>query len=175
MPERAKRWGGTRRLQLSLRTVAATAAVGMSLLLTGCFAGSGPEPAAPASATTTPPRLETATPAPAPTFKPDLAASENQEYFDSLVAGVLAAEPDAGGRAFIDALVVGGFDKAQMEVTFDRTAIDLEADSIQFSARLHGECLIGQFGPGSDSYHSIVAPVLGTGTCLIGATRQIDW
>lgn len=62
-----------------------------------------------------------------------------------------------------------------MEVTFDRTAVDLEADSIQFSVRLHGECLIGQVGPDGDGYHSIVAPLLGSGTCLIGATRQIDW
>lgn len=175
MLERAKSCGGNRRLPLSLRTVAATAAVGLSVFIAGCSANSAPLPAAPASRTTLTPGPAPATPASVPTFKPDLAASENQEYFDWIAAGVLAADPDAGGRPFIDALAAGGFDKSQMEVTFDRTAIDLEADSIQFSARLHGECLIGQVGPASDGYHSIVAPVLGTGTCLIGATRQIDW
>ena len=62
-----------------------------------------------------------------------------------------------------------------MEVTFDRTQADLAADSIQFSVRVHGECLIGQNGPAAGGYHSIVADVLGSDTCLVGSTRQIDW
>lgn len=159
------------------RLLACMAALGVSVLLGGCSPQQAtPGPTAAPSSTTKPaaPAAPAATPAPIPTFKPDLAASENQEYFDWIAAGVVAADPSAGGRAFVDALAAGGFDKAQMEVTFDRTAIDLEADSIQFSVRLHEKCLIGQAGPG-DSYHGVITPLLGTGACLVGVTRQIDW
>jgi hypothetical protein len=104
-----------------------------------------------------------------------LSASENLAYFDSVAAGVVAANPSAEGRAFVDALTAAGFDKTQMEVTFDTTAAELVADSVQFAVRFNGECLIGQFGPASGGLHSIVAPLLGTGRCLVGATRQIDW
>ena len=38
-----------------------------------------------------------------------------------------------------------------------------------------GECLIGQYGPASGGYHSAVRPALGTGGCLVGQTRPIDW
>lgn len=112
---------------------------------------------------------------PVPSLRPELSAAENLAYFDFIAAAVLKADPNAGGRDFIDALAAGGFDKTQMEVTFDRTAVDLAADSIQFAVRFNGECLIGQNGPASDGYHSIVAPLLGTDRCLLGATRQIDW
>jgi hypothetical protein len=37
------------------------------------------------------------------------------------------------------------------------------------------ECLIGQNGPASDGFHSVVAPLLSTGLCLVGTTRPIDW
>ena len=60
-------------------------------------------------------------------------------------------------------------------MTYDRTQADLAADTIQFSTRIAGECLIGQIGPASDGFHSVVAPILSTGLCLVGATRQIDW
>jgi hypothetical protein len=62
-----------------------------------------------------------------------------------------------------------------MEVTFDATAADLAADSIQFAVRFKGECLIGQAGPASGGYHSVIAAQLATGRCLVGSTRQIDW
>ncbi|MCU1407990.1 MAG: hypothetical protein JWM23_70 [Microbacteriaceae bacterium] len=113
--------------------------------------------------------------APAPTLKPALSASENLAYFDSVATGVLAANPSAEGRAFIDALAAAGFDKTAMQVTFDSTAADLAADSIQFAVRFNGECLVGQTGPASGGYHSVVTALLGTGRCLVGATRQIDW
>ncbi len=182
VPERSKPWSLSRKplsrqpLSRQLRLLSSAAAIGVSLLVAGCSTG---ETAAPAVTTTPPSATPTPTgaaaPKPPPAFKPDLAASENQDYFDWVAAAVLTSDREAGGRAFIDALTVGGFDKSQMEVTFDRTAVDLEADSVQFSVRVHGECLIGQVGPASGGYRSIVAPMLGSGTCLVGATRQIDW
>jgi hypothetical protein len=168
--ERAKPRFASRQLQL----LACAAALGISVLLAGCTPQQPTVGPTTAPSSTTKPAAPAATPAPAPTFKPALAASENQDYFDWIAEGVLATDPVAPGPAFVDALAAGGFDKAQMEVTFDRTAIDLEADSIQFSVRLHEKCIIGQSGPG-DSYRSIITPLLGSGACLVGVTRQIDW
>jgi hypothetical protein len=152
----------------------AAGAVLLGLVLSGC---STPAPGATAHPSTaaTPAGAPAPTAPPAPTLKPDLSASENLAYFDMVSAGVLAANPAADGRVFVDALSRAGFDKTQMEVTFDSTAAGLAADSIQFALRFNGECLIGQTGPASDGYHSVVTALLGTGRCLVGATRQIDW
>ena len=88
---------------------------------------------------------------------------------------VVAANSGRRGRDFIDALSAAGFDKSQMQVTADRTTVDLQADSVQFSVLLQGECLVGQYGPASGGYHGAVRPALGTGACLVGETRPIDW
>jgi len=111
----------------------------------------------------------------APILRPDLGASDNLAYFDHVNVGVIASDASAGGRAFIDALVAAGFEESQMEVTADRTTVDLPADSVQFAVLFQGECLIGQYGPASGGYHSAVRPVLGTAGCLVGETRPIDW
>lgn len=150
---------------------AALAMAGAALVfgLAGCTG----DPAPTQSATPTAEPTE-APPAP-PTLRPDLSATENLPYFDSVNTAVVAADPNAGGRAFIDALVAGGFDKAAMQVTADRTTIDEPADSVQFSVAFQGECLVGQYGPASGGYHGAVRPMLGTGACLVGQTRPIDW
>ncbi len=44
-----------------------------------------------------------------------------------------------------------------MQVTADRTTVDLQADSVQFAVLFEGECLVGQYGPASGGYHSAVA------------------
>ena len=158
---------------------AATAIAGAILLgLGGCTAASEPQPAS-APATTVPPSPEASEPAPSPeavaSLRPELAASENLAYFDAVNQQVVAANPEAGGRDFIDALVAAGFDRAAMQVTADTTTIGDPADSIQFAVRFQEECLVGQYGPKSDGYHGAVRPLLGTGACLVGQTRPIDW
>jgi len=60
-----------------------------------------------------------------------------------------------------------------MEVTADRTTVNVDADQLQFAVRVNGTCLIGQYGGGT--YNSVAASLLDTGKCLIGATRPIDW
>jgi hypothetical protein len=117
--------------------------------------------------------IPTATPA--AELRPELSADENLPYFDAVSLGVIAANESAGGRDFIDALVAAGFDRSQMEVTADRTTLDLQADSVQFAVLFQGECLVGQYGSASGGYHSAVRPALGTGGCLVGETRPIDW
>jgi hypothetical protein len=148
--------------------------IAVSFVLAGCSA-SEPRPQGFAGATEAAGVTPPAVPTPSSTLRPALSAEENLSYFDSIATAVLTADSKAGGRAFIDALAAGGFDKGQMEVTFDQTATELDADSIQFAVRFNEECIVGQTGPASKGYHSMVAPILGTGTCLVGATRQIDW
>lgn len=143
----------------------------------GCAAtASGPSPT-PTPTASSPATSAEANPGPSasPSLRPTLSAEENLEYFDTVNLAVVAANPSAGGRDFIDALVAAGFHKSQMEVTNDRTTVDLQADSVQFAVLFHGDCLIGQYGPASDGYHSAVRSPLGTGGCLIGQTRPIDW
>lgn len=148
--------------------------LGLGLGLAGC-AG------APVAATDTPSTSATATAAPTPTeaagpeLTPAASATENLAYFDSVVAAVLATEANPPGRTVVDALAGAGFDKAEMQVTADTTTEGKPVDSIQFSVRFNGECLVGQNGPSSGGYHSAVTPLLGSGACLVGATRQIDW
>ncbi len=147
-------------------------AAGLGLGLSGCAAST---PTSPSPSPTAQAPTATPAPPPGPTLRSKLDARANLAHYDFVASGVVAANPAAGGRDFIDALVAGGFDRAQMEVTFDETSAALAADSIQFAVRLDGECLIGQNGPATGGYHGTVMPLLASGTCLVGATRQIDW
>ncbi|MRG58635.1 hypothetical protein GE115_01925 [Agromyces sp. CFH 90414] len=153
-------------------TAPALAGAALVLALAGCFGGA-PEPTATTSPTSAP--RPTPTETPPPTFAPELSATENLDFFDHVNQGVVAADPAAGGRAFIDALAAAGFDKAAMQVTADTTTLGEAADSVQFAVAFQGECLVGQYGPKSGGYHGAVRPALGTGGCLIGQTRPIDW
>lgn len=156
---------------------AAVALFGFIVLL----AGAGCTAAPPSLSTVTP--TDTAAPAasspPAasdpPGFSAGRSAAENLAVFDAVNGAVVAANEEATGREFIDALAAAGFDKATMQVTDDFTTLGLPADSLQFSVLVQGECLVGQFGPSSGGYHGVVRPALGTGGCLVGDTRPIDW
>ena len=110
---------------------------------------------------------------PDPVFLPTGTATENRTYFDFVNAKLFASASQPDGRSIIDNLVAAGFNKPGMAVTPDTTSIGDRADSIIFSVLVKGQCLIGQImGSG---YYSQIAPVLGTGGCLIGQTRPIDW
>ncbi|UFS60892.1 DUF6993 domain-containing protein [Subtercola endophyticus] len=113
----------------------------------------------------------------APAFVPGGTAAENLAYFDYVnnqtIAQASAQNQTADGVAFTTALRSGGFAVTDMQVTPDVTTVGVKADSIQFSVAMKGQCLIGQYGFGA--YHSLIAPVLGTGKCLVGETRTIDW
>ncbi len=138
----------------------------LALALAGC-----------AEQPTVPMPLPTASASPsasAPAVPDDSAAGQKQRFDDTNAATLAAANgANPGGRAFIDGLVAAGFDKAAMQVTADKTAISLDADNVQFSVLVEGECLVGQYG--NVGYQSTVLPVLSTGACLVGNTRPIDW
>ncbi|WP_255579881.1 hypothetical protein [Cryobacterium sp. PAMC25264] len=155
------------------------AGVGLiGLTLAGCSAAPDDPAGTPTQTAVETPDTSAAPAAPedaAPALVADGTAADNLGYFDSVIAAMLATEPNPVGRSYIDALVAAGFDKSAMEVTSDTTTKGVPVDSIQFSVRITDECIVGQNGPSSGGYHSIVAPTLATGTCLVGATRQIDW
>lgn len=122
--------------------------------------------------------MATATPTPTattPVLVPDGSASDNLAYFAAIVNSVAAGPDSAAGRAYIDALVAGGFDKSAMQVTRDESTVGNAAESIQFSVLWSGECLVGQVGPATGPPVAVVLPAVGSGTCLIGDTRPIDW
>jgi hypothetical protein len=157
------------------RTFTACAgSVAAAVVLAGILAGCSPTQP---QATPKPSASEApaATPSAAPSFDPGAPADEAIVFFDTVNTATLEANAAADGRAFIDGLVAAGFDKTAMEVTSDSTTIGNAADSIQFSVRWGESCLIGQNGAAVGGYHSTVGPLLGSGTCLIGSTRPIDW
>ena len=142
-------------------------AAAASLALAGCVDAPEPMP--------TPTGTSSSAPSAPAVPEIDLAGSadDNLPYFDQVNTALVAAGGTLDGRAFIDNLVAAGYPKTDMEVTSDRTAINGAADNIQFSVRLNGTCLIGQYG--NIGYASTTAQLLSTGRCLVGATRPIDW
>lgn len=157
------------------RAVPALAAVGLglALALTGC-APSTPAPTPTPTVSLTPTATPTPTPA-GPELVPDGTATQNLPFFASIVAQVAAGPQSTQGRAYVDALTVAGFEKSAMEVTQDLTTVGNQADSIQFSVKWKGECLVGQVGPSVPGPQTRVLPLAPEGTCLVGQTRPIDW
>lgn len=151
-----------------LRAGAVAALAVLTFTLAGCVETPTPTP------TPTPTSTSGETAAPVdPEIDLEGSADDNRAYFDQVNADLIAAGGALDGRAFIDNLVAAGYPKADMEVTPDRTAINGAADNIQFSIRLNGTCLIGQYG--NIGYASTTADLLSTGRCLVGQTRPIDW
>ena len=159
-----------RALAASTFTAAALAAL---VLLAGCT----PAPPTPIVPTASPSGSGTpepsASPAPKPTYDPGASAAESKRYFDGVLRRVVRKDSTPGGETIVRALVAAGFSAEALEVTFDRTAVDLEADNIQFAALINGECLVGQVG--NVRYRSRVLPLLESGRCLVGKTRPIDF
>jgi hypothetical protein len=133
-----------------------------------------PSPTHTPTATATGSSTPTATPTPVATFDPNGSAKDNRAFFDQVNQKTLAANPSATGMDFINGLVAAGFKKSDMQVTADKTSINLQPGSIQFSVKMGGDCLIGQFGPDSGGYQSMLAAPISTGTCLIGNTVPIN-
>ncbi len=74
------------------------------------------------------------------------------------------AADSVSGRAYIDALVAAGFDKARDAGHPGQSTVGNPAESIQFSVRWGEECLVGQVGPATGEPVAIVLPVLAEGT-----------
>ena len=145
------------------------AAIVLTLALAGCTSAT-PDPAPTATG-----NESVSTPSATPTqsaFDADAGAVDNQPFFDAAVEPLEDKKTLPTGADVIDALADAGFDRSAMELTPDKTAIGLNADSIEFSVKINGECIVGQFG--SFGYRSIVTAILATDTCLVGKTVTID-
>ena len=155
------------------RTARAFVGAGAILvLLVGCTAAAGEHPTPPSSLS--PSTADTATASPA--LQPEGTAEDNLPYFRAIAEGVWASEQRAEGRAYIDALVAGGFDRTAMQVTPDQTTVGNPVESLQFSVRWGEEpCLVGQVGPSTGQVVAVAMPQLAEGRCLVGTTRPIDW
>jgi hypothetical protein len=107
-----------------------------------------------------------------PEFIPDGSAEENLPYIDYVLTQAGAGTGLFGSLDAVAVLENAGFDRAHMEVTSDRTALELAAESITIAVIIDGQCALGQWS--SDWYASTVTPVLGAGTCLLGDTLSLD-
>lgn len=146
-------------------------ALAVVVALAGCVPGA-PTPL-PSGTAAGPSSSPTPTAPPEPVLVEGGTAAENSPYFDKVNSEYFSRIGGMGTSAqLIDNLIAAGFRKQDLEVTGDRTSIDLEADSLIFSVRLKGECLIGDYQR-PFGYSSMVAPLLGTGSCLIGTTVPI--
>lgn len=155
-----------------LRNAASLVAVTAALLaLAAC--GPSPDPSASSSAG---PSSAAPTATAEATLVPDGTADDNLPVFRHSAEAVWASEQRGSGRAYIDALVAAGFDRADMQVTQDLSTVGNAAESLQFSVRWgEDECLVGQVGPSTGQVVTAVMPQLAEGRCLVGATRPIDW
>ncbi len=158
---------GTRRVALVVAL--ATASV---LALAGCVQSGSTTAAKPSQSASSAPKA-LATPKPTPTFIPKGTAAQNFRYFALVGHSLLDHDEGAQGRKIIDYFVAHGFNKADMELTPDKTSIGLEAWNIEFSVKMNGGCIIGQAG--NVHFHAFVTTVLASGKCLIGQTRKINW
>ena len=159
---------GTRTRRLAL--VAGTAL----LVISGLAACVGEQPMPVPTASETPsPGPTSVKPEAAPVLRPEGNAAANKQYFDFTNETLFDAKGQSDGKTIVDNLVAAGFVKSEMEVTRDETPTGEGVASIIVSVRVQGECLIGQF-MGSE-YRGELAPLLGTGACLVGETRPIDW
>ncbi|MHB1171551.1 MAG: DUF6993 domain-containing protein [Lacisediminihabitans sp.] len=138
--------------------------------LAGC-AQSTPSPKPTPVTTTSPASTPTATPK--PSLVPGGSAADDKPYFDIVNGALIASNGSVDGRTIIDNLVTAGFDKASMQLTPDKTSIGLNADSVLFSVRIDGNCLVGQRS--ATGYSSTIGPALKNGNCLVGKTRPITW
>jgi hypothetical protein len=154
-----------------IRPAVLIGAAALALALAACT-GTPAAPVTTLSAAPTP----TETVPPAPALVPDGTAEDNLPYFTQIVQQVWASPDQVAGRAYVDALVGAGFDKAAMQVTQDQTTVGNPAETIQFSVLWGDQCLLGQVGPATGQPVTAVQPaVLGGTACLLGSTRPIDW
>jgi hypothetical protein len=153
--------------------LAVVAAVVVVAALAGCVQHSAPASTPVIVPTATP--SGTATASAIPTYDPTGTAEDNLAYFDKVGRALLTNNPTANsqGETIVNWFVAHGFNKANMEVTPDKTSIGLAAWNIEFSVKFGSTCLLGQAG--NVGFQSTVLPVLATGKCLIGTTRPINF
>jgi len=136
-----------------------------------------------ACATPAPPPTMTATPTPSisvdpfgpqPDFVVDGTAIDNKDLFDWALGKASLLPGKDPGKTMLNALVEVGFAKGSMQLTPSKSGTGAPSDQVVISVQIGSSCLIGQRMLDM-SYTSTVESVLGSGGCLVGSTRKIDW
>jgi hypothetical protein len=151
------------------RLITVGIAVGI-LVLSGCYAQ--PEPVVEEEPPPLPVPIEEQPVEVIPEFIDGGSAEDNLPYIDYVLTEAGAGTGLFGSLDAVAVLENAGFDRASMEVTSDRTALEFAAESITIAVIIDGECALGQWS--SEWYASTVTPLLGTGTCLLGDTLSLD-
>lgn len=112
-----------------------------------------------------------------PVFIPDGSAEENLPFFTETLRTYTLGDKPVTGEPISTTLIDAGFQKEQMQVSFDLSKTGLVADSIFVSVRIDADCLIGQVIEEDRSFAVEVADAVGpqNDICLIGETRSIIW
>ncbi|NNC10864.1 hypothetical protein HII28_03080 [Planctomonas sp. JC2975] len=164
--------GGPRFVRTGVMGMAVAAA--LVAVLAGCTAPSENPATASTTGTPSPTATKSGVPDVLPTLDPKASATKNLDFFDYVNNRTIAGNQNPSAQQFVDALAAAGFAKSDMQMTADKTTVNLAPGSVQFSVLINGGCLIGQFGTDIGGYHSVVAPALSTGKCLIGDTVPIQ-
>lgn len=173
-PETPRRRGGIVALVIGI-VVVLLAAGTLFAVQTGLIVWPGTEQPAPVAPTATPDPPE---PMADPSgFDPLGTATDNLPVFEQTLLAFAAGGEPVEGAPIVNAVTAAGFDRAAMQVSFDRTRTDLVADSIFVSVRMGEACLIGQITTADRGVSAVVEPAIGPerSICLIGQTRPIDW
>lgn len=112
-----------------------------------------------------------------PELVPGGSAEQNLPFFSEVLRQFAVGTEPVEGQPIVDAVAASGFDRAAMQVSFDRSKTNLVADSILVSVLIGADCLIGQVQTADRSFVATVQPALteNQNVCLIGNTRPIDW
>lgn len=158
-----------RRTAARRATAAVLALAALAPALSACAVLEGPTPP-------TPKRETPAKPAEKPKLVPGGTAAENLPFFTEVMRDYAAGDGPVEGEPLVEAITAAGFDRAAMQVSFDRTKLDLPADSIYVSVRIGADCLVGQLVAGDRSFVAKDMPAVGPDRtiCLIGETRPLQ-
>ena len=153
----------------SIRTLAVSLAVLSALALGGC----APEVVVTPSATPTP-SVSVDPFGPKPDFFPEGTAVENKPLFDWVLGHVVLIDTKDPGKKMAKALIAEGFSAKAMQLTPSKSGTGKPADSVIISLQIGKACLMGQRML-DKSFSSSVESALGSGGCLVGKTRKIEW
>lgn len=139
----------------------------LSISLSGCFLIDGPQPDSPE-------RLKPVVSTTNPVYVPDGTASENLDFFTLTLQKYAESETDFNGRNIANSLLEAGFQRVDMQVTFDESVTQLPADTITVSVRFNEECLLGQVERKNREVYVFQTETVGPNNdiCIIGKTAD---
>lgn len=136
--------------------------------LGACFIVEGPQPEQPV-------RQKPVVSVENPVYVEGGSASDNLDYFIYTLQDFSESEVEIKGANLVAALETAGFNRADMQVTYDLSKTNIPLDSITTSVRFENECLLGQVETKTREFYVSIAETVGPekDLCLIGNTAEI--